>query len=99
MEALVRDLLAELAVEHDVAGTPAPVTRGDFSPRPRNCGECEAVSGVFDVGEDRCGDALVDVEGGCQVVRIDLGRLVAFGLRTAFARSHVGVTGYGGGKA
>ena len=51
LEASALDLLAERAIDHDVAGTPRPFGRGDFSPHPRNAREGEAVSRARDVRE------------------------------------------------
>jgi hypothetical protein len=82
LEALVRDLLAELAVEHEVARAPAPVKRGDFSPHPRRAGECEAVPCVCDVREDGGSDALVDVES--SLARVSIVALALFFRARAF---------------
>jgi hypothetical protein len=72
LEALVRESLTELAVEHEVAGTPGTLGRDGVLPDLRHAREREAVSGAGDLLEDGRGDALVHVKGGLVLVRLGL---------------------------
>ena len=93
LEALVRESLTELAVEHEVAGTPGTLGRDGVLPDLRHAREREAVSGAGDLLEDGRGDALVHVKGG--FVLVHLGLDLGLGFSPGLGLLGVGAGGHG----
>ena len=93
LEALVSESLTELAVEHEVAGTPGTLGRDGVLPDLRHAREREAVSGAGDLLEDGRGDALVHVKGGLVLVRLGLD--LGLGFSPGLGLLGVGAGGHG----